>query len=131
DARRVLRLLREAAAGGAVPLNYVVATSLLRLRGRVTGMVIRDTRQERTVEVRARAVINAPGAWADRLREEAGASPRLRPLRGSHLVFPAWRLPVAQAIAFVHPHDRRPVFVLPWQGVTLVGTTDVDHLQSL
>src|SRR5262249_38863281 len=31
----------------------------------------------------------------------------------------------------VHPHDRRPVFVLPWQGVTLVGTTDVDHLQSL
>ncbi|MCL6432082.1 MAG: FAD-dependent oxidoreductase, partial [Anaerolineae bacterium] len=52
-------------------------------------------------------------------------------LRGSHLIFPAWRLPVAQAVGFLHPADRRPVFVFPWEGITLVGTTDLDHEQPL
>jgi glycerol-3-phosphate dehydrogenase len=40
-------------------------------------------------------------------------------------------LPVAQAVSFLHPLDRRPVFIFPWEGVTIVGTTDVDHHQSL
>ena len=51
----------------------------------------------------------------------------IRPLRGSHLIFPYWRLPVAQAVCFLHPFDQRPVFIFPWEGVTIVGTTDVDH----
>jgi glycerol-3-phosphate dehydrogenase len=52
-------------------------------------------------------------------------------LRGSHLVLPAWRLPLAQAISLMHPADGRPVFAYPWEGVTLVGTTDVDHKEDL
>jgi glycerol-3-phosphate dehydrogenase len=55
----------------------------------------------------------------------------MRPLRGSHIVFPAFKLPVAQAVSFLHPFDRRPVFIFPWEGITLVGTTDVDHAQAL
>ncbi len=56
---------------------------------------------------------------------------KIRPLRGSHLIFPSWRLPVAQAVSFLHPIDGRPVFLFPWEGVTLVGTTDVDYNNSL
>ena len=67
----------------------------------------------------------APGPTGCAARR--GAAPRLRPLRGSHLVLPAWRLPLAQAISLMHPADGRPVFAFPWEGVTLVGTTDVDH----
>jgi glycerol-3-phosphate dehydrogenase len=40
-------------------------------------------------------------------------------------------LPLAQAITFLHPLDRRPVFAFPWEGVTLVGTTDLDHHSPL
>jgi glycerol-3-phosphate dehydrogenase len=56
-----------------------------------------------------------------------GQGPRLRPLRGSHLILPAWRLPLARAVSLMHPHDGRPVFAFPWEGATLVGTTDLDH----
>jgi glycerol-3-phosphate dehydrogenase len=70
-------------------------------------------------------VINATGAWAG--KPCAARAPRLRPLRGSHLVLPAWRLPLAQAVSLMHPHDGRPVFAYPWEGATLVGTTDLDH----
>jgi glycerol-3-phosphate dehydrogenase len=91
DARLVLRLLREAVSGGALALNYVRADSLMRNRsGRVCGAVVRDVSDgvDRQMEVRAKVVINATGAWADRLRGEIGQKPRLRPLRGSHLVLP-------------------------------------------
>lgn len=132
DARLVLRVIQEAVAEGGVALNYARAETLLRdAEGHVKGIRLHDLAQERTAELHARVVINATGAWADRLRGEVGAPPRIRPLRGSHLIFPAWRFPVAQAISFLHPVDRRPVFIFPWEGITLVGTTDLDHDQPL
>ncbi len=128
DARLVLRVLREASAAGGMALNYTQAEDLLvGSEGQVIGARLHDLIGERTAEARAKVVINATGAWADRLRSQLGATPRIRPLRGSHLIFPSWRLPVAQAVSFLHPVDRRPVFIFPWEDVTLVGTTDVDH----
>jgi glycerol-3-phosphate dehydrogenase len=132
DARLTLRVLQEACAAGGLALNYTAAESLLRDDGgQVNGAILRDTLSGETCKARAALVVNATGAWADRLRGQVGAAARIRPLRGSHLIFPAWRLPVAQAVSFLHPLDRRPVFIFPWEGVTLVGTTDVDHHGSL
>jgi glycerol-3-phosphate dehydrogenase len=76
-------------------------------------------------------VVNATGAWADDLRGQVGGRPRLRKLRGSHLVFPTTRFPLQRAVSLLHPSDARPVFAFPWEGVTIVGTTDVDHAHSL
>ena len=129
DARLVLRVLQEAQAHGGVALNYCAVQSLLRDEGRVRGAKVRCEVRGETYEVRAKLVVNATGAWADRLHDKPAA--RLRPLRGSHLVLPAWRLPLAQAISLMHPRDGRPVFAFPWEGVTIVGTTDVDHRTDL
>jgi len=129
DARLVLRVLREAVAAGGSAINYARTESLLRDRRRqVRGAVIVDRAPEsagRTAEVRAALVVNATGAWADGMRGQAGRAPRLRRLRGSHLLFPFERLPLPRAVGLLHPADGRPVFVFPWEGVTLIGTTDV------
>lgn len=135
DARLVLRIIQEAVADGGTALNYVTAREVLRSRAQhtapVTGVRLWDRVEERAADAYGRVVINATGAWSDGLRAQVGAGKRIRPLRGSHLIFPAWRLPVAQAVSFLHPFDRRPVFIFPWEGITLVGTTDVDHDQPL
>jgi len=131
DARLVFELIREAVVEGASAINYVCAEELLRDGGRVSGLKIRDVESGAVADVRARFVINATGAWADRLREQVGGEPRIRPLRGSHLVFPGWRVPLPQAVSKPHPWDGRPVFALPWEGATIVGTTDHDHEPSL
>jgi glycerol-3-phosphate dehydrogenase len=131
DARLVLRVIQEALADGGAALNYVRAEELLREGEHVVGARLCDRIGERTAEVRARIVVNATGAWVDYLRGQTGAPACIRPLRGSHLIFPGWRLPCAQAITFLHPLDRRPVFIFPWEGITLVGTTDTDHDQPL
>ena len=128
DARLVLRVLQEGERLGGKALNYARAEGLLReRRGRVCGAQVRDTLSGKTADVLANVVINATGAWADNLRLQVGQRPRLRRLRGSHLIFPRQKIPVNKAISFLHPDDRRPVFAFPWEGVTLVGTTDVDH----
>jgi glycerol-3-phosphate dehydrogenase len=132
DARLVLRVLEEAMAHGAAALNYVAARSLLRVDGaadgRVAGAVLRDEAGGGMHELRARVVVDATGAWSGALH---GKGPRLRPLRGSHLILPAWRLPLSQAVSLMHPQDGRPVFAYPWEGTTLVGTTDLDHEQPM
>lgn len=132
DARLVLRVIQEGESLGGVALNYVKVEEVCKDKtGRVQGVALRDEVSKENVEVRGQLVINATGVWADELRSQMGRSPRMRRLRGSHLIFPSWRFPLAQALSFFHPADNRSVYVLPWEGITLVGTTDVDHEHSL
>jgi glycerol-3-phosphate dehydrogenase len=135
DARLVLRVIQEAVRDGGLALNYARVTKLQRLRsGQVCGIVLQDQSPQgngRVAGVQAPIVINATGAWADDLRLQMGKLSRLRKLRGSHLVFSEARFPLSRAISYFHPHDGRPVFALPWEGVILLGTTDVDHDKHL
>jgi glycerol-3-phosphate dehydrogenase len=127
DARLVLRLIFDAAASGAVVRNYTRAVELLRERDRVCGVLLQDAESGATREIFSKVVIEATGAWAGRLRGAPGRAPELRPLRGSHLLFPRQSLPIYHAVTFPHPRDRRPVFAYPWEGAVLFGTTDIDH----
>lgn len=132
DARLVLRVIGEGQALGGEALNDLRATDLVRgPRGRVQGVVCRDELSGESVEVGARVVINAAGVWADELRQRLGHPPRLRRLRGSHLIFPRHRLPLPHAVGLISPIDGRNMYVLPWEGVTLLGTTDIDHEPGL
>jgi len=131
DSRLVVRVLREAVRHGGTAINYVRADHLLRTAdGKVRGVVLRDTSPDgdsRTAEVEAKVVISATGAWADELRGELGHAKRLRKIRGSHLTFRSDRVPLAEAVSLLHPRDQRAVFAIPWEGVTILGTTDIDH----
>jgi glycerol-3-phosphate dehydrogenase len=134
DSRLVLRVLREAYALGGVALNYARARQLLRSRGgTVCGIVLEDTSTSKrpAVEVRAKVVINAAGPWSDEVRSHVGAPPHLRKLRGSHLVFPYALYPLHQAVTILHPRDNRTMFAIPWEGTTIFGTTDLDHLPEM
>lgn len=130
DARLVLRVIGEARADGGQALNGMRVVELLRDGGRVVGLLAEDRESGRRFTFRSRAVAQATGAWADQLRQKSSPE-QIRPLRGSHLLLPAWRLPVAHAFSFMHAADRRPVFVFPWEGATVVGTTDLDHREPL
>ncbi|MBE0409352.1 MAG: glycerol-3-phosphate dehydrogenase/oxidase [Anaerolineales bacterium] len=131
DSRLVLRLIRESVHHGGTALNYSqVEDLLINRKGQVCGIALRDRAPEgngQSKEIHAHVVINATGAWADNLRVKTGKKPALRKLRGSHLVFPQHKFPLKCAVSLFHPSDGRPVFVIPWEGITFIGTTDVDH----
>ena len=119
DARLVLRVIQEGIAAGGTALNYTGAETLLfQQNGQVAGALLRDNAPSgngQTTEVFARVVINATGPWSDELRGQVDQPPRIRKQRGSHLIFPWAKLPLAQAITLLHPRDKRAMFVFPWE----------------
>ncbi len=127
DARLTLRVIQEAQRDGAAAANYVRATELMFDEGQVAGVRVKDMLSGEDHPLYARLVINAAGAWCDRLRLQVGGQVSIRPLRGSHLVFDYADLPCAQAVSFFHAEDGRPVFAVPWDGRVILGTTDLDH----
>lgn len=117
--------LLDAAAHGACIANYVKVTNLLVDGNRVIGAAVRDTLTGETMEVRAQWVVNATGAWADTIVAMArpNAPKRVRRTKGIHLVVPKF---TENAFVFRAKSDGRIFFVLPWNGFSLIGTTDTD-----
>ncbi len=130
DARLVMRVLQEAQTDGTQALNYCQVDDLIKSSGKVIGVNATNTVSGEKYAIRAKVVVSATGAWADQLRGELGKKKEIRPLRGSHLIFPNWKLPSAQSITFSHPDDGRSMFVYSWEGMTVVGTTDLDNPQA-
>ena len=128
DAQLTFAVVRAGVRAGGVALNYARVEELVQdRRGNVVGVVVRDREDDRVYRLRAHVVVNATGAWCDQLRERLGAPKRLRPSRGSHLLFPRHRLPLEVAVTGLSPDDGRPVFAVPHPEGTLVGTTDLFH----
>jgi glycerol-3-phosphate dehydrogenase len=130
DVRLVLTVLAEAERFGAVAANRVEALGLLEDGGHAIGARVRDAETGAELEVRAANVVNATGVWADRLRpselHDEAEVPVIRPSRGTHLIVDAATLPM-KAGAIVPSGGGRSIFVLPWLGQTLIGTTDNDY----
>lgn len=126
DSRLVMRILHEARRDGAEVINYVAVDSTEQNADSVT-VSLRDTIGGASCKVSASVLVNATGVWVNELREQLGQSADVRPARGSHIVIPAERLPVDVSFTILHPQDQRPIFVYPWEGRTVIGTTDLDH----
>ena len=131
DARLTLTIARTAVAHGAVALNYAEVVSFERHGGRVVGARIRsagDAAGDETT-VRAHAVVNAAGVWADDVRAlDEGVHPAsIRPAKGVHITVPWERVRNTAAAIVPSARDDRSVFVIPWAEHTYVGTTDTDY----
>ncbi|MEW5739243.1 MAG: glycerol-3-phosphate dehydrogenase/oxidase [Myxococcota bacterium] len=126
DARLTLENALDAQSLGAVVVNHARAGQVLKDgTGRVVGLVVEDVETGKTVEVRAKVVINASGPWSDEVRALASLEGILKPTKGVHVVVDEARLPVRHALMLQSPRDKRVVFCIPWGlGRTVIGTTD-------
>jgi glycerol-3-phosphate dehydrogenase len=123
DARLCLENVRAAERAGACVLNGAEVVALRTTRGRVVGAEVRV--DGRDVAVDARGVVNATGPWVDHLRrlEDASAAPSVRLSWGAHALVPIgsdW-----QAALTIPQDEVRVTFAVPWEGMLLLGTTDV------
>lgn len=130
DARLALLLARTAIERGAVVVNHMAATGLVREKGQVRGITVRDAETGSTATLRARCVVNATGVWVDAIRDmdrDEGAPQRPRlvaPSQGVHLVVDRAFMPGNHALLVPKTEDGRVLFAVPWLGKTVLGTTD-------
>lgn len=126
DSRLVMRVLHEARHDGAELINYVGVTKSEQNDDGVV-ITLTDSITGAEYQVKSRCLVNATGVWVNALREQQGVTHTIRPARGSHIVVERERLPVDVSFTVLHPQDKRPIFVYPWEGRTVIGTTDLDH----
>jgi glycerol-3-phosphate dehydrogenase len=132
DARLALATMRSAAAAGALVATYTEVTALLKPDGRVGGAALRDVLTGRRLDVRARVVVNATGPWVDSVRQmdDPAATPLLQLSKGAHVAVPRARIGNAHAVTLTSPLDGRVMFVLPWDDLSYIGTTETEDVPA-
>ncbi len=129
DARLAIALARTAQAAGAQLLNHTEVTDLQRPANGPSHVGLRDRLSGREAVVHARCVVNAAGVWVDALRQRPGTAhaPPARlvsPSQGVHLVVDRSFMPAERALLVPRTRDGRVLFVVPWLGHLILGTTD-------
>lgn len=124
--RLVIENVLAAQRCGTQVFTYTRVTSLVVEGGLLSGIEFVCEEGESHF-ARGDIVINAAGPWVDRLLDRMpGESPRLiGGTKGSHIVVPPFPEAPTNAIYLEAQSDRRPFFIIPWNGNLLIGTTDV------
>jgi glycerol-3-phosphate dehydrogenase len=127
DARYTMSIAKTAEEKGAVLINHVETIFFEKdEKGQLCALTIKDSLKDKTYKVNATIFINATGPFADSIRQMAtpSVSPRIRVSKGVHLVLPRDVLSPETAVLIPKTEDGRVIFMIPWQGRILVGTTD-------
>ena len=127
DARFNLAVARTARADGGLPVTRVTALGALERDWRIAGVNVRDELSGESFFVRAERVIDATGVWSGRADgpfPTVGASPAVRPSRGTHVLVPRDRIPSSHGLTLRIP--GRVCFLVPWPDCWVIGTTDLD-----
>jgi glycerol-3-phosphate dehydrogenase len=122
DARYTLAVLRTALGRGGTAATRVRAISIVEREGKVAGVRARDILDERDLEIRASAVVDATGVWAAQPDTPLGRGARVLPSKGAHLVVRRDRIPSRTGLTIRVP--GKILFLVPWPGYWLIGTTD-------
>ncbi len=132
DARMAISLALTCADYGGTVLNYMEVKGLMKDKDDlIEGVVVRDIENDKKYRLKAKAVINATGVWADRVMQmdNPDAKDMIRPSQGVHLVLDKSFLQSSHAIMIPQTSDGRVLFAVPWYNRVIVGTTDtlVNH----
>jgi glycerol-3-phosphate dehydrogenase len=131
DARLVVLNAVDAAEHGATILTRTCCVDARRGATHWQVRLESDSGEQR--ELQARVLVNAAGPWAAEFLSGPAHFPRhkaLRLVKGSHIVVPKM-FDHDHAYIFQNP-DKRIIFAIPYEGdFTLIGTTDVEHHESV
>ena len=126
DARLAINLAQTCLEQGATVLNYCKVTGLLKPENMITGVIAKDLETQKVYEIYGKVVINATGVFVDDLiqKDEPGKKHLVKPSQGIHIVLDQLFMPGDDAIMIPKTDDGRVLFVVPWHGKLLIGTTD-------
>ncbi len=127
DARMALTLAKTADQYNGVLLNYFEVTGLEKNdEGIIDGLKARDVESGKNYSIKAKAVINATGVFADKVKkmDEPEVKDMIQPSQGIHLVVSKEFLPDKYAIMVPQTKDGRVMFAVPWHDKVVLGTTD-------
>lgn len=134
DARLAVNLAQTAMEQGAVVLNHLGVSGLLKEDGKVCGVRAKHPVHGMGYDLRSKVVVNATGVFVDDvIRMDQESAPQLvAPSQGVHIVIDRSFYPSDTALMIPKTDDGRVLFAVPWHDKVVVGTTDtpVDEIRA-
>ncbi|QNF33062.1 glycerol-3-phosphate dehydrogenase/oxidase [Adhaeribacter swui] len=127
DSRLAINVLQTAFEQGGYAINYMAVTNLLKdAAGKINGIQAYDSENHQAYTLQCKMVLNATGVFTDQILrlDNPGNAPSIRPSQGVHLVLDKDFLPGNHALMVPKTEDGRVLFLVPWYGKVIVGTTD-------
>jgi len=127
DARHTMMIARTAAKYGAVITTRTSCEDLMKEGRRVIGARVRELESDESFDVKAKVTVMAAGVWTDALYERFNikAGYNVRMSKGSHIVVPGDA--IRSKTGVIIKTDVSVLFIIPWFGKWIVGTTDTDY----
>lgn len=131
DARHTMMIARTAAKYGALVGTRIKCESLLKEGKRIVGAKVRDLITDKEIVVKARVTVMATGVWTDEMYKSFGIKPgyKVRTSKGAHIVVPGDAIKSQSGV--IIKTDNSVLFIIPWAGKWIVGTTDTDYKDEL
>lgn len=126
DSRLALTLAQTAIDHGAIVINYMKMTNVIKQNSQLIGIHVIDQETNNKHEIRAKVIINATGIFSDQIRriDTPNVPNIIQPSQGVHIVLEKDFLDSETAILIPHTEDGRVLFMVPWHDRILLGTTD-------
>ncbi|MEO6976943.1 MAG: glycerol-3-phosphate dehydrogenase/oxidase, partial [Mucilaginibacter sp.] len=126
DSRLAINLAQTCLEQDATVLNYFQVTDLLKENKKIAGVIATDIETGTLYNLKSKAVINATGVFVDDLlqKDEPHKKPLVKSSQGIHIVVDKSFMPGDDAVMIPKTDDGRVLFVVPWHGKLLIGTTD-------
>ncbi len=126
DTRLNMMALLTAMREGAYALNYMALTSFQKEEGKISGAILQDQLKDKKYSIQCKAVINATGPFSDLIRQmdDPAIDPLISHSSGTHILLDRKLTSKGLGMLIPKTSDGRVLFMLPWEGSTLVGTTD-------
>lgn len=121
DARLVLELIDGAQRLGAVCVSHCRVEAIHEEHHLACAATVSDRLSGAQLKIKARQIVNTSGMW---MSTSAPGGAWCRMSKGVHLALPGGL--THEALLLTAPQDGRVFFIIPWYGVTLLGTTDDD-----
>ncbi len=118
----------DAVAHGAQVCTHARVEQVVLEAGVVRSVRYLDQTTGTRHSARTSVVVNVTGPWVDGLLAasgiESGPAPLLGATKGTHIVVPPFSGAPSDALYIEARSDGRPYFIIPWNGLYLIGTTD-------
>ena len=127
DSRLGINLVQTIIKKGGTALNYVKVINLIKENSKVKGVEVIDVETDKKYTIKAKAIINATGVFADKIlkKDNPNAKNKVQPSQGVHLVIDKEFLQSDFALMIPKTIDGRILFAVPWHNKVILGTTDI------
>jgi glycerol-3-phosphate dehydrogenase len=128
--RLTLAFIKSAEGNGADVANYIEVTGFIINNSKIEGVKLNDKISNRQISLKGKLTINCAGPWADKILSLTGARKHTEILRRSEGIHIITKKIMNEFIVTSSTPGGRHIFIIPWRGYSLIGTTDKEYIGS-